>query len=218
MDIGAKTIWLTLPPRASWMVEPTELRPGILLARTLLSDDPIGARPRILICRPTTCIVTEGDLLGAAESVKINPPVSTDGTQPVVDCPAPVGLKHLPTSIEGGQPSTEPPIFDEPQHLPAASTDYWRVQCLIDALPAELSTDQRSTAELFIKSHEQTFSRTPTDLGRNRMVPHGINMGTELPIRQPVRRQPYFHLPEIEKNVTELLAAKVIEPAQCGDG
>ena len=39
-DIGAKTVWSTLPPKASWMIEPVEIRPGVLLARTLLSDDP----------------------------------------------------------------------------------------------------------------------------------------------------------------------------------
>jgi len=46
------------------------------------------------------------------------------------------------------------------------------------------------------------------------MMPHRINTGSHSPVKQQLRRQPYAYLPEIECNVQELLAAKVIEPAQ----
>jgi len=58
------------------------------------------------------------------------------------------------------------------------------------------------------------FSGSASDLGRNRMMPHRINTGSHPPVKQQFRRQPYAYLPEIERNVQELLAAKVIEPAQ----
>jgi hypothetical protein len=46
------------------------------------------------------------------------------------------------------------------------------------------------------------------------MLPHRINTGDYPPVRQPLRRQPYAHQAEIERNIQEMLAAKVIEPAQ----
>jgi len=57
------------------------------------------------------------------------------------------------------------------------------------------------------------FSKPANDHGRNKQLPHRIDAGDCPPIKQALRRQPYAHVSEIEKNVQELLAAKVIEPA-----
>jgi hypothetical protein len=90
--------------------------------------------------------------------------------------------------------------------------DFSHVQCLIDTLPSELSESQREQAAQFIRAHASVFSKSSTDLGRNSQLPHRINTGDHPPVRQPLRRQPYAHLAEIERNVQEMLAAKVIEP------
>jgi hypothetical protein len=86
------------------------------------------------------------------------------------------------------------------------------VQVLIDALPSVLSDEQRQEASRFIRSYAHVFSKSAIDLGRNGMLPHRINTGDHLPVRQPLRRQPHAYQEEIERNVLELLAAKVIEP------
>lgn len=91
---------------------------------------------------------------------------------------------------------------------------YEHVKCLIDNLPSELTMEQRKQAEDFIKSFAYVFSKSAGDLGRNRTLPHRINTGLVSPVKEPLRRHPYAHLAEIERNVQEMLAANVIEPAQ----
>ncbi|HSN23183.1 MAG TPA: reverse transcriptase family protein, partial [Methylomicrobium sp.] len=93
------------------------------------------------------------------------------------------------------------------------SSSYEHVQCLIDELPSSLTDDEKRKAANFIRRYAHAFSKSATDLGRNSMHPHRIDTGDHAPIKQQLRRQPYAHLPEIERNVQELLDAGVIEPA-----
>jgi hypothetical protein len=86
------------------------------------------------------------------------------------------------------------------------------VQCLVDDPPDGLSAEQKEKATQFIRAHADVFSKSATDLGRNAFLPHRINTGDHSPMKQPLRRQPYAHLAETEKNVQEMLAAKIIEP------
>jgi hypothetical protein len=90
---------------------------------------------------------------------------------------------------------------------------YEHVQCLIDDLPSCLTAEERWRASEFIRRYAHVFSKSATDLGRNRMMPNCIHTGDHPPIKQTMRRQPYAHLSEIERNVQELLTSKVIEPA-----
>jgi hypothetical protein len=86
------------------------------------------------------------------------------------------------------------------------------VQELIDSLPAELQPQHRMQASEFIKSYAHVFSKSATDLGCNNFLPHRINTADHSPIKQPLRRYPYAHTAEIERNVQELLTAGVIVP------
>jgi hypothetical protein len=95
-----------------------------------------------------------------------------------------------------------------------SANGFEHVQCLIDALPSELSPEERKQAEELIKSYAHVFSKSATDFSRNRILPHHINTGTNPPVKEPLRRHPYAHLAEIVRNVQEMLAAKVIEPTQ----
>lgn len=175
-DVIGKSVWSMLPPASvTWAVEPKELQPGVLTARTLLSADEEAVRVRVINWGAAPCTVTAGELLASAEPVEVCAE-RTSRTEPCVD------RAH--------------------------------VQCLIDALPSELSDDQRKQATDFIGSYAHVFSSSAMDLGRNRMMPHRIYTKDDAPIRQPLRRQPFAYLPEIERNVQELLAAGVIEPAQ----
>jgi transposase InsO family protein len=92
-------------------------------------------------------------------------------------------------------------------------TDDAHIQCLIDGLPPSLTEEQRMMAAKFLREKASIFSKSATDLGRNRMIPHRIDTGDHPPVRQSLRRQPYAQLEEIEKNVQELLQAGVIRPS-----
>ena len=106
--------------------------------------------------------------------------------------------------------STKEPTTDRE----ATNNSDEHVQCLLETLPDNLTEEQHQQAINFIRRYAAVFSKSATDLGRNRTIPHRINTGSHPPVRQPLRRQPYAHQAEIERNVQELLAAKAIEPAQ----
>lgn len=109
------------------------------------------------------------------------------------------------------QPERVPKVPTVPTATIGTSTEH--VQGLIDALPADMSADQRQATVSFMKSYKRAFFRTSIN-GEIETAPHRINTGNHPPVRQPLRRHPYALLPEIERNFTELLAAKIIEPAQ----
>jgi hypothetical protein len=177
MDVPVKSVWTTLPSKVvDWLVETSEYRSGVLLARTLLPSDEQQCYVRVLNCGLSTCNVSAGELLTTAEAIERQGAPDFDKSDPQEN-----GCEH--------------------------------VQCLIDGLPSFLTAEERREATVFIRQHAEVFSRSATDLGRNRWLPHRIDTGDNPPVKQPMRRHPYAHLPEIEKNVQELLTAKVIEPA-----
>ena len=90
--------------------------------------------------------------------------------------------------------------------------DYDHLQCLIDALFSESTPERRIRAEDFIKSYSHVFSKSATNLGQNRTLPHRISIGSNLPVKEPLWRHPYAHFAEIER--LEIVNDEVIEPAQ----
>jgi hypothetical protein len=172
-NLPVKSVWTQLPMgNGNWTVEPRELQPGVMLARTLLAQSGPGVCVRVINCNNEPCRIEAGQFLAEAQRVGM--------------------LLEAP-----------------PQN---ATTSIRHVQVLIDNLPEQLTQGERERATAFIKSYAHAFSSSNTDLGRNRMLPHRINTGDRSPVRQPMRRQPYAQVAEIEKNVQELLAAKLIEP------
>jgi len=91
--------------------------------------------------------------------------------------------------------------------------DLSHIQCLIDRLPSKLTPDQRSTAEEFIRSHANIFSRSEFDIGRTDILKHRIDTGDNPPHYERLRRHPTCQLPQIDAHVEEMLRHDVIEPA-----
>jgi hypothetical protein len=99
---------------------------------------------------------------------------------------------------------------DSSRSLPAGCE---HVQCLVDALPADLTAEQRQHAIDFIISHSDQFSKSEYDLGRTRLVQHHIDTGDNHPFKEMLRRHPMAYLPVIDEHVQNMLDADVIEPA-----
>jgi len=180
------------------MVEPATLKPGVMLARMLLTESPEEAYVRVTNCIATACRLEAGELLAIAEAV------------PRVGCLD--SVEQSPKSYDmnqcSGTGASEPRTKNqepEPQHLE-------RLQGVLDSLSSTLTAEQSQRASTFLLDHANVFSRSSTDLGRNSMLPHRIDTGESALIRQ-LRRQSYADLDEIENNVQEMLKDKVIEPA-----
>ena len=64
-----------------------------------------------------------------------------------------------------------------------------------------------------ILEHRQAFSLHEMDFGHTEQLQHGIDKGTEMSVRQPLRRQPLALLPVIDDQVNQMLDQGLIEPA-----
>ena len=84
---------------------------------------------------------------------------------------------------------------------------------MIDALPSELSEQQRKQATDLIRSFDDVFSQCQYDIGKTDLVEHGIDTGDHRPIRQSLRRHPISHLEVIDQQVEEMRQSGIIEPA-----
>jgi hypothetical protein len=173
LNLPVRSVWTKLPIHdVAWTVGPKEVRPGVVIARTLLATSGAGLCVRVINCTNDPYKMEAGRFLSVAERVSPLPEGAPDKTE--------VSFQH--------------------------------VQGLIDNLPEQLSREEKERAIAFIKSYAHVFSSSNTDLGRNRLLPHRINTGDRSPVRQPLRRQPYAQVAEIERNVQDMLGAKLIEP------
>jgi RNase H-like domain found in reverse transcriptase/Reverse transcriptase (RNA-dependent DNA polymerase) len=122
-------------------------------------------------------------------------------------CSVPAGELLATAEVVDSQDLSE---FEDTMCEPAT---YEHVQCLIDTLPDFLTVDERRKAADLVRRYAHVFSKSATDLGRNRLLPHHTDTGKHHRVKQPLRRHPYAHVAEIERNVQELLDAKVTELA-----
>ena len=100
------------------------------------------------------------------------------------------------------RPTTEESPGDAAEH----------VQCIIDSLPADLSTQQQSKAEELIWDNSDLFSKSEFDIGRTSVSKHHIDTGTSRPFKQPLRRHPLAQLPIIDDHVDKMIKAGVVSP------
>ena len=67
-DLAVKSVFTTWPlVKGEWIVEPKELHPGVLMARTLLSTDAETTKIRVINCGQVPCTLLAGELLATAE-------------------------------------------------------------------------------------------------------------------------------------------------------
>ena len=107
-------------------------------------------------------------------------------------------------------PSTEPEsLKDRTKALKRTEV----LDKMMQALPKELNSEQRRKIYELLKNNEGIFSVGEHDIERTQLTEYRIDTGDQRPIRQPLRRQPFQHLDIIDKQVEDMKAAGIIEPA-----
>ena len=104
-----------------------------------------------------------------------------------------------------GPPSSGTPEISGPQDLPAHLIE------LRDRSVAHLSQSEARKVTEFLRGFQDVFARTDTDLGSAGMVKHRIHTTTDAPIRQRARRMPVLKEEEVDRQITEMMNAGVIE-------
>ena len=113
-----------------------------------------------------------------------------------------VGQATVINEIEVGSLNTE--------HQPGES-QYAHVQSIIDGLPHDLSDEEYDKVADFVRKHAEAFSKSEYDIGRTKIIPHRIDIGSNRPIRQQLRRHPRAHLEVIDQEVQKMLDHDIVE-------
>jgi len=87
------------------------------------------------------------------------------------------------------------------------------VEQMMSSLPKELTREQQKAAKELLTEHEAIFSKGEYNIGRTPYVKYRIDTGAHRPIRQALRRHPFKYMNIIDKQVEEMKAHGIIEPA-----
>lgn len=90
----------------------------------------------------------------------------------------------------------------------------WRLESLgINCQSASLTTQQSQKLRELLQRNIGVFAKSLTDLPGSNLTPHTIYTKTEVPIRQRCYRHSPEAKKEIDRQVSEMLKAKVVEPS-----
>ena len=84
---------------------------------------------------------------------------------------------------------------------------------MMSSLPKELTKEQRRAVKELLIEHENIFSKGEYDIGWTPYVEYRIDTRAHRPIRQALKRHPFKYLDVIDKQVEEMKAHGIIEPA-----
>jgi len=132
-----------------WLLETKQLRPGVLVARTLRPDQHRGITVRVVNTSPEPQELRRDVCLGNIEAVE----VCDMSGECDVSTPFDTAAESVPSEVD---PVTE----------------------VLQSLPDELNTEQReTTVSALLHKYEDVFSKGKFDVGCTRLIEHHINTG-----------------------------------------
>jgi hypothetical protein len=228
-DLRVKMTWNRLNnPATDWVFEPKSLRHGVIVARTLLSNHSSSALVRVINYSDTDHRFVSDQCIGKAEpALAVDLEYDTENSSETSrdNCSAKVissdddkASLQVPKTDTEGNPiawvnvdqvsKTDSCVNNDP-----TTGELSHIQCIFDALPPELTQEERQRAVVFIQKNASLFSKSEFDIGRTNLVQHRIDTGNNRPFKQALRRHPIAHLPTIDEHVKNMLANDIIEPA-----
>jgi len=95
--------------------------------------------------------------------------------------------------------------------LGAGCYEHWSK--LTQGIDGSVTEEQKQQLVEILKKYSDVFSKGELDLGETPLAKHRINTGDARPMRQTLRRQPFYLLDKIDGHVQDMLKAGVIEPS-----
>lgn len=166
-----------------WATQPQVLNTGLVLAGTLLPDRTLESPIRVMNLTDKT-IRLRKDMQWKLESVTL---LETERIE--------AGATECANVHET---TTEAEVVLAPLWTDVAE---------------DVPTEMRQRLKALILEHHKAFSLNEWDLGYTNILQHEIETGTEVPVRQPLRRQPLTLLPFIDEQVDMMLQQNLIEPS-----
>src|SRR6218665_441189 len=181
----------------NWTTMTTELSRDLIIGRTLVT----GTEPNVcvrmvnvgdrdsMVKRSTECLLERVDLISAA--VRLGHEDQR--------CP-----DQISSNIYMTMGTTEQRNEPEAEEV---------LKRLWEEVPADVPEDKREQLRELILSYRNTFSLSETDNGFTSVIQHEIDTQGEKPVRQALRRQPLSMLPEIDRQVEDMLKQGIVEPS-----
>ena len=123
----------------------------------------------------------------------------------------PIFVRHG-TTVGDVSTVTTDPVPAEPAAKEQPTSDEV-INEMVSKVDKSISEDIKEQLRELLRRYSSVISLHELDLGWTDLVTHTIDTGDAPPIRQQLRRHPPAHQVEIDKQVSNLLAQKVIEPA-----
>ena len=92
----------------------------------------------------------------------------------------------------------------------SASSGEW-LDKIMNEVHSSITLAEKRKLRQILEEYSDCFSKHELDLGRTSVVTHSIDTGNSRPIKQVLRRHPYVHLEEIDRQVKDMLQQDVIE-------
>jgi len=215
--------------RSDWITRSSEVRPGLLAARTLLADNDQYAAIRFMNvsgveqslrgshslgvaspCDPTLIDSWSGDVANSQHAGGDNE-VATSGAVGNT-----CGLTHAAT----GGPDNDTPtegvrvcLINNNGPRPDANVDCAHVQSIIDKLPDTLTAELRQQAIALICRNADVFFKHEFDVGCTDLLIARIQTNGHRLIAEPLRRHARVHLDVIDETIDRIKAAGIVDDA-----
>jgi len=200
LDVPTKAVYHQLltssdmiQQEVTWATETTEIRKGLLVARTLLPNIADEIPVRVLNTSNTPVHLCRGAIVSELHPVTPLADVQNGSNQQ--------SQEYRGRGAQEGQPKkdllTEKDIVDD----------------IISRADEGVPSDIKKKLRDVLNRHTTVFSKGEYDLGWTNLVTHRIDTADHRPIRQQLRRYPPAHLEAIDEHLNDMLTQGVIEPA-----
>ena len=210
-------------PRSDWLTKPAEVKPGLLAARTLLSDSDEYAAISFMNVSGTEQSLRSGHSLGVALPCDVDSEREEQTTVKTVDdrdentVVDSGDTAAAPTTADGGDDvmteTARVRMIDSGGQPSNETLDYSHVQPVIDKLPSTLTDEHRAQATALIQRNADVFSRHEFDVGCTNLLTARIQTESDRPIAEPLRRHARVHLDVIDQTIDRMKAAGIVEDA-----
>jgi len=158
------------------IVETQQLRPGLYVGQTLLPPNHRGLKVCVANTTNKPQVIPAGSYLGQAVPVTVISDVEADS--------------RLRASNSDGPTDRDESLSEI-------------IQSTLEELPSDITDDQRQQVIKLLQDYDSLFSRGILDMGQTTLVEYMIDTGQNRPIRQSLRRHPWTHLDEIDRQVED---------------
>jgi len=206
----------THTPNGDWIIGPAEIRPGLLLCRSLMGDGDEHPAIQLLNVSDKVHLLPSDLSLGVAVIGDNISPLGpfNEATQRPPPRPATVNVctNAVYTAVTSQSGSVDPAGAESAEVDNGAELQDHMV-CVYDSLPETLTDEERARVLDLLKRNSDLFAKNAYDVGKTRLLEATIDTEGRGPISEPPRRHAKAHLGLIDQTIDDLQDAGLIEPS-----